>query len=137
MKRRPLTFNHNPLLENGLPAWRGRLVMLGLLACSFVLVGRAMYLQGVNDKFLQAKGESRYARAIEVPATRGRVTDRNGDMLAVSTPVRSIWAIPSDAQLSPADARRLAKLLEMNVEELHQRLATGRDFVYPDRKSVV
>ena len=134
MKRRPVTFNHNPLLENGLPSWRARLVMLGLLACSTALVGRALYLQGVNDKFLQAKGESRYARAIEVPATRGRVTDRNGDMLAVSTPVRSIWAIPSDAQLTPADARKLAQLLEISVEELNQRLATGRDFVYLKRQ---
>ena len=134
MKKRSVTFNHNPLLKNGLPEWRPRLVMLGLLACSLALVGRAVYLQGFNNEFLQAKGESRYARAIEVPATRGRVTDRHGDMLAVSTPVRSIWAIPSDARLSPTDARKLAHLLEIEVEELNRRLGGGRDFAYLKRQ---
>lgn len=133
-KQRPVTFNHNPLLKNGLPTWRPRVVMLGLMACSLALVGRATYLQGVNNEFLQAKGESRYARVLEVPATRGRVTDRHGDMLAVSTPVRSIWAIPTDVSLSPADTRKLASLLEMDVQELNRRLAAGRDFVYLKRQ---
>ncbi|HJV25129.1 MAG TPA: penicillin-binding protein 2 [Aromatoleum sp.] len=133
-KRRPVTFNHNPLLKNGLPGWRVRVVMLGLMCGSLALTGRAAYLQGVNNDFLQAKGESRYARVIEAPATRGRVTDRNGDMLAVSTPVRSIWAIPSDAQLSPADMRKLAALLEIDVQELDRRLGSGREFVYLKRQ---
>src|SRR5690606_33696825 len=103
-KQRTVTFNHNPLLKRELPAWRSRLVMLGLMGCLLALAGRALYLRGVNTDFLQAKGESRYARTLEVPATRGRVTDRQGDILAVSTPVRSVWAIPSDAQLEPAQA---------------------------------
>ncbi|NMG28866.1 peptidoglycan D,D-transpeptidase FtsI family protein [Aromatoleum evansii] len=133
-KQRTVTFNHNPLLRHGLPTWRPRVVMLGLMACSLALIGRAMYLQGVNNEFLQAKGESRYARVLEVPATRGRVTDRHGDMLAVSTPVRSIWAIPTDVNLTPPDARKLAGLLEMDVQELNRRLAAGRDFVYLKRQ---
>ncbi len=133
-KQRTVTFNHNPLLKRELPAWRSRLVMLGLMGCSLALGGRALYLQGVNHDFLQAKGESRYARTLEVPATRGRITDRQGDILAVSTPVRSVWAIPSDAQLEPAQARELARLLEMDVKELNTRLATGRDFAYLKRQ---
>ena len=133
-KQRTVTFNHNPLLKRELPAWRSRLVMLGLMGCSLALAGRALYLQGVNHDFLQAKGESRYARTLEVPATRGRITDRQGDILAVSTPVRSLWAIPSDAQLEPAQARELARLLEMDVKELNNKLATGRDFAYLKRQ---
>lgn len=133
-KPQPVTLNHNPLLRRELPAWRARLVLVGLLGCSFALVARAAWLQGFNNEFLQAKGESRYARVLEVPATRGRITDRNGDVLAVSTPVRSIWAIPSDARLSPADARSLAGLLEMDVTELNERLAGARDFVYLRRQ---
>ena len=133
-KQRAVTFNHNPLLKRELPAWRSRLVMLGLMGCSLALGGRALYLQGVNHDFLQAKGESRYARTLEVPATRGRITDRQGDILAVSTPVRSLWAIPSDAQLEPAQARELARLLEMDVKELNNKLATGRDFAYLKRQ---
>ncbi len=133
-KQRTVTFNHNPLLKRELPAWRSRVVMLALMGCSVALTGRALYLQGVNHDFLQAKGESRYARTLEVPATRGRITDRHGDILAVSTPVRSVWAIPSDAQLEPAQARELARLLEMDVKELNGRLATGRDFAYLKRQ---
>ena len=133
-KQRAVTFNHNPLLKRELPAWRSRLVMLGLMGCSLALAGRALYLQGVNNDFLQAKGESRYARTLEVPATRGRITDRQGDILAVSTPVRSVWAIPSDAQLEPAQARELARLLEMDVKELNNKLANGRDFAYLKRQ---
>ena len=131
---RSVTFNHNPLLKRDLPAWRPRLVMLALMGCSVALAGRALYLQGVHNDFLQAKGESRYARTLEVPATRGRITDRNGDILAVSTPVRSIWALPADAQLEPAQARELARLLEMDANELNRRLAASRDFAYLKRQ---
>ncbi|MBP6490940.1 MAG: penicillin-binding protein 2 [Thauera sp.] len=133
-KQRTVTFNHNPLLKRELPAWRPRIVMLALMGCSLALVGRALYLQGVNDDFLQAKGASRYARVLEVPATRGRITDRHGDILAVSTPVRAVWALPTDARLEPAQVRELARLLEMNVNELNGKLAAGRDFVYLKRQ---
>lgn len=133
-KQRTVTFNHNPLLKRELPVWRSRFVLMVLLGCSLLLVGRALFLQGINNEFLQAKGESRYARVLDVPATRGRITDRNGDMFAVSTPVRSIWAIPSDVSLQPGEARQLAKLLEMDVAELNSRLASGRDFAYLKRQ---
>ena len=105
--KKGVTFNHNPLLRSELPAWRSRFVLLCLLGGSVALVGRAAYLQGVNDQFLQAKGESRYARVLEVPATRGKITDRQGDVLAVSSPVKSIWAIPEDARLNPSQTRQL------------------------------
>ena len=133
-KTRNVTFNHNPLLEKGLPVWRGRLLLMSLMAGSAALGLRAMYLQGVNEEFLQAKGESRYARVVELAATRGRVLDRHGDIQAVSTPVKSIWAIPSDARLEPGDARKLAALLEMDVAELNSRLGTNKDFVYLKRQ---
>ncbi|MBW7859791.1 MAG: penicillin-binding protein 2 [Rhodocyclaceae bacterium] len=133
-RQRPVTFNHNPLLEKGLPAWRARFVLLALLLGSAALVGRAAWLQGFNHEFLQAQGESRYSRVIPVPATRGRITDRNGDVIAVSTPVRSIWAIPGDARLTPAQTRQLAELLEMNVADLNRRLDSERDFVYLRRQ---
>ncbi|MFT3757313.1 peptidoglycan D,D-transpeptidase FtsI family protein [Thauera sp.] len=132
--RRGVAFNHNPLLKRELPMWRPRFLLLALLAGSMTLAGRALYLQGVNNDFLQAKGESRYARTIEIPATRGRITDRHGDMLAVSTPVRSVWAIPADTKLEPAQARELARVLEMDVRELNEKLATQRDFVYLKRQ---
>ncbi|MDR2015052.1 MAG: penicillin-binding protein 2 [Azoarcus sp.] len=132
---KPVTFNHNPLLQLCLSRWRARLVLVALLAGMGVLMGRSLYLQGVHNEFLQAKGELRYTRILEVPATRGRIADRNGTLLAVSTPVSSIWALPSDAsQLEPGQLRQLAQLLEMNVSELNARIAGGRDFVFLKRQ---
>ncbi|MDR1228113.1 MAG: penicillin-binding protein 2 [Azoarcus sp.] len=130
-----VTFNHNPLLQLGLPRWRARLVLLALLAGMAALLGRSLYLQGVRNEFLQARGESRYARVLDMPATRGRIADRNGNMLAVSTPVHSVWAIPSDAsQLEPGQLRQLAQLLEMDVADLNARFTAGRDFVFLKRQ---
>ncbi|MDR1062361.1 MAG: penicillin-binding protein 2 [Azoarcus sp.] len=130
-----VTFNHNPLLQLGLPRWRARLVLLVLLVGMVALLGRSLYLQGVRNEFLQARGESRYARVLDMPATRGRIADRNGNLLAVSTPVHSVWAIPSDAsQLEPGQLRQLAQLLEMDVADLNARFTAGRDFVFLKRQ---
>lgn len=109
--------------------------MLGLLlAGSAALIGRSFYLQGVNKEFLIGKGESRYERVIEMPATRGRILDRHGDVLAISTPVKSVWAIPEDAKLTPAQTREFAKLLDSDAREVTRKLATARDFVYLKRQ---
>ncbi|KAF7599280.1 MAG: cell division protein [Candidatus Dactylopiibacterium carminicum] len=130
MTRLHTSFNHNPLLESRVPGWRARVVLALMLIGSTVLVGRAMYLQGVNQEFLQRKGESRYARTLELPATRGKVVDRHGDTLATSTPVKSIAAIPDMAQLSPAQVIQLAKVLEVEPSDINRRLSSGRDYVY-------
>ena len=127
-------FASSPVLSQSLPAWRMRVVLFVLLAGLGALVGRSLYLQVFQNDFLRQKGESRYERSIEITATRGRIVDRHGDMLAVSTPVKSIWAIPEDAKLTPHDARQLAQLLEMDVRELNVKLASDRDFVFVKRQ---
>ncbi|HUW37512.1 MAG TPA: penicillin-binding protein 2 [Rhodocyclaceae bacterium] len=129
-----MKFANSPLLSQRLPAWRSRLLLLGILSGFAVLAGWSIYLQGFNSAFLQEKGAQRYSRVIEMSATRGRIMDRNGEVLAVSTPVKSIWAIPEDAKLQPAQVYRLAHLLEMNVRELNRKLAGNRDFVYLERQ---
>lgn len=129
-------FNANPLLAVKLPAWRSK-VLLFLLFCAFVvLAGRAFYLQGgLNTDFLQRQGEARYARTLDVPATRGKVTDRNGVVLAASVPARAIWAIPEDVDASPAQLAQLARLLDLPLPELKRRLADeDRSFVYLRRQ---
>lgn len=127
-------FSRSPLLSQPLPLWRRRLVLLVLL-CGFVmLVGRAIYLQGINNEFLGDKGRARFERVLDISATRGRITDRHGAILAVSTPVRSVWAIPEDADLKPKETRDLAALLDMDVQELNRKLASERDFVYLKRQ---
>ena len=110
--------------------------MLAALVGAFaVLAGRSLYLQAMQVEFLQEKGEARYSRIIEIPATRGRILDRHGEALAVSTPVKSIWAIPADVRLSRAQRSRLASLLGLERAELARRLADkSRDFVYLKRQ---
>ena len=118
-----------------LPVWRARVVLIALVAGFAVLGGRALYLQAVRTDFLQEKGDARYSRLIEIPATRGRILDRNGEALAVSTPVKSVWAIPADVDASPAQRRKLAALLSLPRSELEKRVSdTSRDFVYLKRQ---
>lgn len=118
-----------------LPVWRARFVMAALVAAYAVLAGRSLYLQAVHTEFLQEKGEARYSRVLEVPGTRGRILDRNGVALAISTPVQSVWAIPGDVEASPAQLRKLAALLGTEARELRRRLADKtRDFVYLQRQ---
>ncbi len=130
-----MKFRRSPVLAPTFPPWRVRLVIALAAIAVGVLAGRAVYLQGWNRDFLQAKGESRYSRTLEIPAVRGRIFDRNGEALAVSTPVKSIWAIPEDAAVAGRDLDRLGAALGMPREELRAKLAdTGRDFVYLKRQ---
>jgi cell division protein FtsI (penicillin-binding protein 3) len=130
-----MKFTESPVLAARFPRWRSRCV-LGLLASSFLLLaGRAVYLQLLANDFLRAKGESRYSRVIEISANRGRVLDRNGEALAVSTPVKSIWAIPDDVVMDARQLDRVARLLGMPKADISRRLAEGeRDFVFIKRQ---
>jgi cell division protein FtsI (penicillin-binding protein 3) len=118
-----------------LPAGRARLALFVLLAAFAVLAGRSAYLQSMRTGFLQEKGEARYARVLEIPATRGRIVDRHGEALAISTPVRSVWAIPGEVKADAAQLKALAGLLQMDARQLARRLADAdRDFVYLKRQ---
>ncbi|HET7031839.1 MAG TPA: hypothetical protein VFJ48_01860, partial [Casimicrobiaceae bacterium] len=77
-----------------LPRFRAPVVFGILLLLFAALVARSIYLQSIDNAFLQEQGSSRYSREIEVPAHRGRIVDRSGEPLAISTPVKSIWAFP-------------------------------------------
>jgi cell division protein FtsI (penicillin-binding protein 3) len=112
------------------------MLLFGLF-CGFVaLAGRAFYLQGgLSTQFLQRQGEARYARTLNVAATRGAITDRNGVVLASSVPARGIWAIPDDVDAGKRDLTQLAQLLAVPSSELRRRLsADDRSFVYLKRQ---
>jgi len=100
------------------------------------VAGRSGYLQAVRTAFLQEKGEARYARVVDVPATRGRILDRNGQALAISTPVKSIWATPDALEADRPQRVALAKALAVDLGTLERKLAdgAGRDFVYLKRQ---
>lgn len=138
VRRRPQRghrYTESPLLQLALQGWRSRMVGLLLMVAFLLLLLRAFYLQVINNDFLQEKGDSRYLRDIEISASRGKVTDRHGDMLAVSTPMRSIWAIPADARsMSAEQKRQLAALVELKPRELDARLASEKTFVFLQRQ---
>jgi cell division protein FtsI (penicillin-binding protein 3) len=128
-------FTESPLLELALQGWRSRTVGLLLMAAFMALIGRSFYLQVINNDFLQEKGDSRYRRDIEVSASRGKITDRNGDMLAVSTPMKAVWAIPGDARTMSRDQKQeLASMLDMGLRELDGKIASDKTFVYVKRQ---
>ena len=128
---RPVAFVSNPLLKVRLPAWRSRLAVIAITLAFVALGVRALWLQGVTDEYLQRQGETRYARTLELPATRGRITDRNGAVLAASLPAKAIWAIPEDVEATPGQLAQLARLLGLPERDLRAKLADpDRSFVY-------
>lgn len=113
-----------------------RWLLLGLyLLAMSALMWRAVDLQVFNKEFLREHGNARALRIVEIPAHRGMIMDRNGEPLAVSTPVNSIWATPRKVLAAEADLSPLAALLGMQVEDLVRILKEriNREFVYIKR----
>jgi len=115
----------------------GRLTLVGvffsMLAVS--LVARAVHLQVFNKDFLNQQADTRHLRTERISAHRGTITDRNGEPLAISTPVDSIWANPKE--LAPAVDRvpQLARLLGIDPQQLIRRVTRSMDkeFLYLKR----
>jgi cell division protein FtsI (penicillin-binding protein 3) len=124
-----------PQLRLKLEGWRSRFLLVLAMIGFAVLGARAFYLQGLNTDFLQAKGEARYGRVIEMPASRGPVRDRNGQPLAISTPVESIWVSPDDLELDDRQVASLARALAVSPADVHQKIARkDRQFVFLKRQ---
>jgi cell division protein FtsI (penicillin-binding protein 3) len=130
-----VAFSKSPVLAVRLPDWRSRVVLFVLFSAFVALAGRALWLQGVSNQFLQKKGASRYMRTEELAATRGKIFDRNGLVLASSLPVKAVSAFSDDVlQAPPEKLRELASLLEMPVSELRKKLDSDRNYVYLKRQ---
>ena len=114
---------------------RHRLVlgmMLGLLA---LLGARAVFLQAIDSSYLQEQGNARHLRVVEDSSHRGMILDRNGEPLAISTPVDSLWANPDELSAQHAQWPVLAKLLDISVRDIGQQVQrhAGREFMYLKR----
>jgi cell division protein FtsI (penicillin-binding protein 3) len=130
-----VAFSKSPVLAVRLPDWRSRAVLFCLFGAFAALAGRAVWVQGMDTRFLQKQGASRYERTLELPATRGKILDRNGMVLASSLPVKAVWAIPEDVLAAPPEKlRQLARLLDMSEAELRKKLDSDRTFVYLKRQ---
>ena len=126
---RGVPFSPSPILAVQLPAWRSRFVLF-LMFIAFVGLGlRAFWLQAMTTDFLQEKGRMRYARTLELPAVRGKIFDRNGEVMATSLPAKGIWIIPDAVEVTPDKLKKLAQLLEISVPDLQKKLDASGNFV--------
>lgn len=124
----------SPLLASRTPVWRVKFLIGGIGLGFAVLIGRAAWIQIIHNDFFQQQGANRYERRIELQANRGRILDRNGELLASSVPSPSLWAIPKDLKASPEQVRELARLLNMPQADLDKRLKSNPNFVWLRRK---
>ncbi|MHB0774343.1 peptidoglycan D,D-transpeptidase FtsI family protein [Halomonas sp. WWR20] len=111
------------------PLGRGRYVfmLIVILAALAVLVGRIVDLHVIDRSFLQGQGDARTLRVETIGAHRGMVTDRNGDPLAISTPVVTLWANPQELPEDPIQRMVLARALQVDPDELNARIARYAD----------
>ena len=116
---------------------RRRVVLAGFVLLGVGLVARAAYLQVFDHDFYRGQGEARQLRTVAIPAHRGNLLDREGEPLAVSTPIQSLWGEPSALVAQPAALAEVAALLDVDAERLRGRVARaadeGREFVYVRR----
>lgn len=112
------------------------IMVLFLLGCFFAIALRTYYLQVVRSDYLQRQADARHLRVVKVTALRGMILDRNGDPLAISTPVDSVWAVPSEFNGGRDRWPALARLLSLDpgsLEPLYRRHAK-REFMYLKRQ---
>ncbi len=120
------------------PLLRGRfLLVMGAVGCAMALLAfRGVDLQVLNKDFLQQQGTARHLRVVSIVAHRGSILDRDGEPLAVSTPVDSVWVEPKEFMRAKSRWGELARVLEMDRKQLEKMLAgrEHRGFVYIKRR---
>jgi len=117
--------------------WRYNAIVI-IFGALFIGLGvRAVQLQIIDNDYLQSQGDARYLRVQKEPPTRGMITDRNGQPIAVSTPVDSIWMQPAIIlkQQQEYSYKQLTKLLETTPAALLDKAESrkAREFVYLKR----
>lgn len=117
-------------------SWRLILLSVLLALVASAILFKLFSLYGQDQAFLQSQGDARTLRTMLIPAHRGQITDRNGEPLAVSAPVATIWADPGKADLNHPSLGRLAQLLDLDRTELLERLneRKSRRFLYLRRQ---
>jgi len=131
---RSVMYASSPLLASKTPPWRSKFLVAIVGAAFFVLLARALYVQVIAAPFFLRQGEARYARTIELPASRGRITDRNGMILAASVPTPSLWAIPKDMDADPLARAQLARALGVTPAELAAKIGDNVNFAWLRRQ---
>jgi cell division protein FtsI (penicillin-binding protein 3) len=132
---RSVRYSPSPLLASKTPVWRSKFIVAAIALGFAGLAARAAHIQIFGNEFFQRQGEVRFVRTLELPASRGRILDRNGLILASSIPAQSIWAIPEDVVISPPQLAELARLLDMPASVVDAQLSNeDRTFVWLKRQ---
>ena len=133
---RPVGFSTTPNLVLRLPMWRSRLMLFLLFFVFMLLLIRAFWIQGPGNAFYEAKGVRGTQRELELPASRGKILDRNGPVIATSLEAKSVIAyndtVPDD--LSPEKVKALANLLQISETELRKKLKEERKQIFLKRQ---
>ncbi|MFW2373377.1 MAG: peptidoglycan D,D-transpeptidase FtsI family protein [Gammaproteobacteria bacterium] len=116
--------------------FRRYLVMSVFLLAILGLLWRALDMQVMNQAFFQQQGDARHLRTVTVPANRGDIYDRNGEPLAISTPVDSVWVNPAEFNADAQNLQYMVDMLELDVKSLKQRISRSqlREFLYIKRQ---
>lgn len=111
---------------------RLRFVLVVLVLIALGLIVRAVDLQVLDQGFLEGQGDARYTRVAKLTANRGSIYDRNGEPLAASTPVDTVWACPPEVMKAADQIPRLAEALNRDKKWLTQIITSNldREFVY-------
>ena len=111
---------------------RSALVLAFFAAAAAVLGARSVHLQVFNREFLNQQADTRHLRTEKITAHRGLITDRNGEPLAISTPVDSIWANPRELAAAVEEVPKLADVLGLDAQLLMRRITRSMDkeFLY-------
>ena len=110
-----------------------RIVVLSVFALVILgLFWRALEMQVINQLFFQQQGDARHLRVVPISAHRGDIYDRNGEPLAISTPVDSVWANPKEIKNDLHRVTEIAQTLKINAQHLRSKLIknSAREFVY-------
>ncbi len=132
---RSINYASSPLLTSKTPVWRSKFIV-AMIAIGFIgLIGRAAYIQVINNNFFKRQGEVRFVRTLDLPANRGKILDKNGLILASSVLAPSVWAIPEDVEIDDVKLTKLAKLLDLSKIELAKKLNDeDKSFVWLKRQ---
>jgi cell division protein FtsI (penicillin-binding protein 3) len=115
--------------------WRRLSVLAAFICVVVLLAGRALDMQVLHSAFFEQQGDARQLRHVTIPANRGDIVDRNGEPLAISTPVNSIWLNPQEFSAEEKSLKQLAKLLSIKPSGLKKKISSyeGREFMYLKR----
>lgn len=118
--------------QGALYPWRFCVIVGLLLAMVGAIVWRIVDLHVIDHDFLKGQGDARSVRHIAIPAHRGLITDRNGEPLAVSTPVTTLWANPKELMTAKERWPQLAAALGQDTKLFADRIEQNaeREFIY-------